>query len=79
MTEHTEQTEQVKQADRPTIGLREIAKRMDINYETARRWANMGRLPVFRWNEVGRWRGHVDQVDEFIQKHKNKAATWSET
>jgi excisionase family DNA binding protein len=74
----TEQIEQIKQTERPTIGLREIAKRMDINYETARRWANLGRLPVFRWNGVGRWRGHTDQVDEFIQKHKNNAATWSE-
>lgn len=71
----TEQTEQIEQ---PTIGLREIAKKMGINYETARRWANMGRLPVFRYNGIGRWRGHVDQVDEFIQKHKNVAATWSE-
>lgn len=74
----TEQTEQTEQLERPTIGLREIAKKMDINYETARRWANMGRLPVFRYNGVGHWRAHVDQVDEFIQKHKNVAATWSD-
>lgn len=72
-------TEQTEQTPRQTIGLREIARKMDINYETARRWANMGRLPVFKYNGIGRWRAYVDQVDEFIEKHKNVAATWSES
>jgi excisionase family DNA binding protein len=65
-------------AIKPTLGLRDIAKRLDINYETARRWANLGRLPVFKYNGVGRWRATQDQVDEFLEKHKNTAATWSD-
>lgn len=68
----TEQTEQ-----KATIGLREIAKRIGVNYETARRWANMGRLPVFKFNGVGHWRSYVTDIDEYIAKHKNKAAGWS--
>lgn len=66
------------QLTKQTIGLHEIAQKMGINYETARRWANMGRLPVFKYNGVGRWRAHEEQVDEFIEKHKNLAATWSD-
>lgn len=69
--------EQIEQkADRPTIGLSEIAKRIGINYETARRWAKDGRLPVFKWNGVGHWRAYTDQIDEFVAKHKNDAASW---
>lgn len=60
-----------------TIGLSEIAKRMGVAYETARRWANGGRLPVFKFNGVGHWRAYVEDIDEYIGKHKNSAATWS--
>lgn len=62
---------------KPTIGLREIAKRLGINYETARRWAADGRLPVFKLNGRGRWRAFVEQFDEYVAKHKNSAASWS--
>lgn len=61
-----------------TIGLQEIAKKIGINYETARRWANMKRLPVFKYNGVGRWRAYPKHIDDFIEMHKNKAATWSD-
>jgi excisionase family DNA binding protein len=68
----TQQTEQ-----KPTIGLRDIANRIGVNYETARRWAGLGRLPVFKFNGVGHWRAYVSDIDEYIEKHKNKAAAWS--
>lgn len=62
---------------KPTIGLRDIAKRIGVNYETARRWALMGRLPVFKFNNVGHWRAYVEDIDSYIEKHKNSAAAWS--
>lgn len=60
-----------------TIGLREIAQRIGICYETARRWAKEGRLPVFKLNGVGHWRAFAEDVDSYLETHKNKAATWS--
>ena len=61
-----------------TIDLHQIAKKIGVNYETARRWANMKRLPVFKYNGVGRWRAYEKHIDDFIEMHKNKAATWSD-
>lgn len=61
----------------PTIGLRQIAQKVGICYETARRWANEGRLPVFKFNDVGHWRAYEKDVDSYIERHKNKAASWS--
>ncbi len=72
-------TEQIaEQMPGETIGLHEIAKKIGVNYETARRWANMKRLPVFKYNGVGRWRAYTKHIDDFIEMHKNKAATWSD-
>jgi excisionase family DNA binding protein len=65
------------EVNKATIGLREIAHKIGICYETARRWAKEGRLPVFKLNGVGRWRGFEKDVDAYLETHKNKAATWS--
>lgn len=65
------------EAKKPTISLRQIAERIGICYETARRWANEGRLPVFKLNGKGRWRADPDDIDAYLEKHKNEAATWS--
>lgn len=70
-------TDEVKEDVRPTIGLREIAQKVGICYETARRWANDGRLPVFKFNGVGHWRAYEADVDAYLEKHKNVAASWS--
>lgn len=59
-----------------TIGLREVASRIGIDYETARRWAADNRLPVFKFNGVGRWRAYPSDIDAYVSKHKNKAAAW---
>lgn len=64
-------------SEKATIGLKEIAKRIGVCYETSRRWANEGRLPVFKLNGVGRWRAFTEDVDAYIEKHKNEAAAWS--
>jgi predicted site-specific integrase-resolvase len=76
----SEQTEQAAPLvdETKTIDLHEIARKMGVNYETARRWANMKRLPVFKYNGVGRWRAYEKHIDDFIEMHKNKAATWSD-
>ena len=63
--------------DGATIGLSEIARRLDVCYETARRWALEGRLPVFKFNGMGRWRAYVADIDAYVEKHKNQAASWS--
>lgn len=62
---------------KPTIGLHEIAKRLGVNYETARRWATAGRLPVFKFNGMGVWRAYPEDIDAYIEKHKNVAAAWA--
>jgi excisionase family DNA binding protein len=64
-------------AKRLSLTLRECAGRLGVNYETARRWASQGRLPVFKFNGVGRWRAYAEDIDAFIAKHQNTAATWS--
>lgn len=68
-----------KESKKATIGLGEIANRIGICYETARRWAKGGRLPVFKLNGVGRWRGFPEDVDAYLEKHKNEAASWSDS
>lgn len=68
---------EVATEDKKTLNLREIAKRLGVNYETARRWANMKRLPVFKFNGVGRWRAYEEDIDAYLEKHKNEAATWA--
>lgn len=62
---------------KPTISLREVAKRLGVNYETARRWAGAGRLPVFKFNGIGQWRAYSADIDDYIEKHKNQAAAWA--
>jgi hypothetical protein len=32
---------------------------------------------VFKLNGVGRWRAFTEDVDAYIEKHKNEAAAWS--
>lgn len=71
-------SEEIKPNDGATIGMQEIAKRLGVNYETARRWANINRLPVFKYNNAGHWRAYEKDIDGFIEMHKNKAATWSD-
>lgn len=60
------------------MNLRQIAERIGVCYETARRWAQEGRLPVFKLNGKGRWRAFTADIDTYLEAHKNKAATWSE-
>jgi excisionase family DNA binding protein len=80
MTQQTEQDEQPSSTGptvaTKTIGLREVASRIGIDYETARRWAADNRLPVFKFNGVGRWRAYPSDIDAYVSKHKNKAASW---
>ena len=62
---------------KPVINLRQIAERIGVCYETARRWANDGRLPVFKLNGKGHWRAYEEDIDAYLESHKNKAAAWS--
>ena len=62
---------------RSTIGLCAIAERLGITYETARRWAQAGKLPVFKFNGVGRWRAYEVDVDAYVAKHQTDAAAWA--
>lgn len=64
---------------KPTVTLRAVADRIGICYETARRWARDGRLPVFKLNGRGHWRAYPEDVDKYIEAHKNQAASWSES
>ncbi len=80
MNEQTEQqiVAETKPQHRATITLRDVAQQVGICYETARRWAHKGRLPVFRFAGAGQWRAYPEDVDAYIEKHKNQAAApWS--
>lgn len=70
-------TEEAKPTRR-TINLRQISERLGVCYETARRWAQESRLPVFKLNGRGHWRAFEEDIDAYLETHKNKAAAWSE-
>lgn len=57
------------------LTLADIAKTLDINTETARRWAVAGRIPAFRYNGKGRWRAFAEDIDKFLLSHKTVTAT----
>lgn len=57
------------------IELVEVARMLGIDHETARRWAVDGRIPVFRYNDRGRWRAFREDIDKFLEAHQSKAAT----
>ena len=60
---------------REIIQLGDVAKMLGIDHETCRRWAVEGRIPVFRYNDKGRWRAFRDDIDKFLEAHQAKAAT----
>lgn len=55
------------------IELGEVAKMLGVEHETARRWAMDGRLPVFRYNDRGRWRAFRHDIEKFLEAHQPKA------
>jgi excisionase family DNA binding protein len=57
------------------IKLQDAAEQLGVSYETARRWATTGKLPAVKLNGEGQWRCWTDQLDEFVQAHKDRAAT----
>lgn len=77
-TQHAQQTPPVVQPLRGSkvLTLEEVAERIGVGYETARRWALLNRIPVFKFNGRGHWRAYESDVDEYIAKHKNEAASW---
>ena len=57
------------------IQIAEIAKLLNVNQETARRWAVSGRIPAFRFNGKGRWRAFREDIDKYLAQHQSSAAT----
>ena len=57
------------------IQLAEVAKMLGIDHETARRWAVEGKLPVFRYNNTGRWRAFRADIDKYLQSHQPNGTT----
>ena len=57
------------------IQLREVASLLNVNQETARRWAVSGRIPAFRFNGKGRWRAFREDIDKYLAAHQSTAAT----
>lgn len=61
--------------DKPNLlGLHEVASRIGVAYETARRWASAGMIPAFKFHEGGHWVAHANDIDEFIERRKNPTA-----
>lgn len=58
--------------DEKVVRLSEVARSIGISYETARRWAVAGVLPVFKFHESGHWVAYRSAVDEFVAKRKNQ-------
>lgn len=59
---------------RKTVGLEEVAERIGISYETARRWASAGVLPTFKYHDRGRWFVYEDDLDRFMAERQNGPA-----
>ena len=57
------------------LTLNEAAAILNVNLETARRWAVAGRIPAFRYNNAGRWRLFEEDMQTFMDTHKLKAAS----
>ncbi|WP_426111639.1 helix-turn-helix domain-containing protein [Massilia sp. PWRC2] len=57
------------------LTLSQVAERLNLNVETARRWAVAGRIPAFRYNDCGRWHAFEEDVQKFLDAHRLKAAS----
>lgn len=55
------------------LGLHEIAEKIGISYETARRWASAKVIPTFKFHEGGHWVAYEKDIDEFVERRKNPA------
>lgn len=57
------------------IQLAQVAKMLGIDHETARRWAVEGKIPVFRYNNTGRWRAFREDIDKYLSDHQPSKTT----
>lgn len=60
------------------LSLRQVGERLGICAETARRWAVIGKIPAFRYDERGRWRVYESELDAWIAQCKDKGESGQE-
>lgn len=60
------------------LSMRQVAERLGLCAETARRWAVSGKIPAFRYDDKGRWRVYEDELDDWIRQRKDRAESGQE-
>ena len=58
-------------SERKILSIRQIAERIGVCEETARRWIVSRKVPAFRFTPRGRWRAYSDELDNWIASHKD--------
>lgn len=58
-------------SERKVLNIQQIAERIGVCEETARRWIVSRKVPAFRFTPRGRWRAYSDELDNWIASHKD--------
>lgn len=54
------------------LSLKDVADRLKVNRETARRWAVTKVIPAFKIHDRGHWQFTADDIDKFIAKRQSE-------
>jgi len=53
------------------LSLAEVAHRLGVHPETARRWALTKVIPAFRIHKRGRWHFSEEEIDNFLKQRQS--------